>query len=60
MAATKKVQRVTFQCPPTLKRKLDQRAKAENRTTSNLIVTLLSKILHEKMTHTEKEREEAH
>ena len=42
--------RITFWCKPELRRKLEQRARAENRTISNMIDTLLAKALNDEKT----------
>ena len=45
MAKSPQPIRITFWCKTDLRRKLEQRAKAENRTISNLIDTLLTEVL---------------
>ena len=46
MAKSPQPTRITFWCKTDLRRKLEQRAKAENRTISNLIDTLLTRALN--------------
>ena len=40
--------RMVFYCPDDLKEKLEKLAKEENRSLSNLVVTLLQRIVEEK------------